>query len=118
MHLCNQTLEVAQPRSLTFDAGESKDSYPVVNNTKEQDDPDANVVVTANDKQLALESHFCNDYGLDLDSSLKTSLKYNAIAAYTSLVSVSIGKNKYGRALKFLKIALSCLGMFDRFPVC
>ena len=109
---------MAQPRCLTFDDGESENSYLVAESTKEQNDPDASAIVAKNDKQLALESHFCNDYGLDLDSSLKTSLKYNAIAAYTSLASVSIGKNKYGRALKFLKIALSCLGMCDRFPVC
>ena len=67
-------------------------------------------VVVANDKQLAFENHFEKQYGMHFDSNLKTRLQSNAIAAYSSLGEISIGKKKYGRALKFLKIALLSLG--------
>ena len=112
LHLRDQIREVARPRSLTFDDTESRDPLSLANNT-EQTNSATNAIVPRNDKQLVLETRLCNEYGLHLDSSLETRLKCNAIIAYTSLGAISIGKNKYGRAIKCLKIALSCLGMIN-----
>ena len=42
----------------------------------------------------------------------RTQLKIFAMNAYTSLAELSIGKGKYGRALRFLKVALVSMGMY------
>ena len=39
-------------------------------------------------------------------------LMQKAAEAYVSLAEISIGKTKYGRALKFLKLGLICIGKF------
>ena len=108
--LCNQICDKTPPRSLSFDVGESYDSGSS-SDKGEDDRKHGRIVVAKHDKELALESRFSNDYGLRYDGDFKISLKSNAIAAYTSLAAININKNKYGRALKYLKIALSCLGM-------
>ena len=41
----------------------------------------------------------------------KTELNSHAVTAYTFLAEISIGKEKYSRALRLMKIALLCLGM-------
>ena len=109
--LCNQICDKTPPRSLSFDVGESNDSSSSSDNNGEDDRKHGRIVVAKHDRELALESRFSNDYGLRYDGNFKISLKSNAIAAYTSLAAININKNKCGRALKYLKIALSCLGM-------
>jgi len=109
LDLCNQISDRTPPRSLSFDVGESNNSSSFADDQREEEKKYDRIVAAKHDKELALESRFSNDYGLRYDGNFNISLKSNAIAAYTSLAAISISKNKCGRALKYLKIALSCL---------
>ena len=115
LDLCNQISDRTTPRSLSFDLGESNNSSSFADDQREEEKKYDRIVAAKHDKELALESRFSNDYGLRYDGNFNISLKSSAIAAYTSLAVISISKNKCGRALKYLKIALSCLGMFALF---
>lgn len=68
-------------------------------------------LVARNDRQLALETRFRKEYGLNFESNLRARLECYAISSYASLAEISIGKKKYGRALKFIKIAFICSGI-------
>lgn len=69
-------------------------------------------VVTLEGDNVAIQDETSPSRLLDpWKNDWKTELNNHAVTAYTLLAEISIGKEKYSRALRLLKIALLCLGM-------
>ena len=65
-----------------------------------------------------MEDRIYSNYGLhDMQNPdngrILRNLNIAAVNAYSSLAELSISKEKYGRALRFLKIALQAIGRFN-----
>ena len=69
-------------------------------------------VITPEGNTVAVQNGTCPSLPLEpWKNDWKTELNSHAVTAYCFLAEISIGKEKYSRALRLMKIALLCLGM-------